>query len=1814
MAIRNILTTILLCFTLPFFSYAQSNYTLINDATQYNGCHCYQLTADVGNEGGGVYQNNTINLNNSFDYKFSVFLGCNGSSGADGMTFILTNNITQIGAQGGGLGYSGLAGNSLAVEYDTYQNSWDPPYNHMALEYGGQVQHPTGTLVGPVPALTSQANIDDCAWHTTEVIWNANTHTYTAYFDGVLRLTYTNDIVTNYFAGNPIVNWGWSGSTGGSEDQQIFCINSISSWVVGNNYQSCNPTLQFSDISTSNVSTIQSWDWNFGDPASGGNNISSLQDPTHTFSSTGTFNVTLIITDISGCQDTFSHSVTVDPPIALAPTLTDPLCNGGYNGSIDLTASGGFGVSAGYGGYAYTWSNGGTSANEIGVTAGTYNVTVTDGICTTTASYTVNQPTALSATTSATDASCGLNNGSVTIAISGGTPPYQNVTWDGVPGYTSTGLAPGTYVANFTDANGCSALLSYTATVSSLPCGYTVSTSSTNVSCFGGSNGSVTLSVTGGVGPVTISWTNSVGTVVGTTATVNNLPAGTYTYHYTDGVPTSFTGTVVVTQPGGALTIGLVTTNPSCSYLNNGTAVASIIANGTPNYAYAWSVPEPNSPTATGLSPGNITVTVTDANGCTATATDSVHPQSALIANVSLINDSCYHLNDGSATVTVSGGHPNYTYLWSNTAIGSTNYGLDSGRYTVTVTDQNSCTTTAVANITQPPLLVATISDSNVACFGGATGTATVTPSGGNGGYSYIWSNSSTAATTSGLSANTYYVTVTDNKNCKGVDTLTITQPAAAIAVSDSQVNVKCKGSATGSVTLYITGGSPAYSVTWAGGATGTTRTNLSAGTYTYTVTDAHLCTYLGSVTITEPLLPFMISVAQTNVSCFGGNNGAITLTPSGGTLPYAFAPLWLDGFIGYTRTNLTAGTYYYADSDANGCIDTGRVVITQPNPLVADTISTSAISCFGGNNGAITIGVSGGTYPYIYIWTSLSITDSLGINLSAGTDTIYVTDAHGCKDTLAVTIGQPTPILPVIVSTDSVTCFGGNNGSVTVSAGGGTSPYTYALDGSASYQGSGTFTGLSAGSHSVTVKDAHGCDSTISFTIYQPTQIAPSIIYTTNASCNGTCNGTIAVSATGGISPYTFSDDGTNYSAVDSFTSLCAGNYTLYVKDANGCIQSITNSVTQPAALQLSVTNITEPSCFGNSNGQITVTATGGTPAYLYSIDLGFPQLSGTFTGLSAGLHIIGVGDSHICLDTIHVFLNQPNPLVADTISTTGISCFGSNNGTITIGVSGGTYPYNYVWPQAPGITDSLGINLSAGSDTIYITDANGCKDTVTATLSQPSKLAPFAVSMDSVSCFGGNNGSITVNANGGTAPYSFALDGSATYQASGTFTGLSAGPHTITVKDANGCDSIFPINIYQPAVLTPTITYTTNASCNGSCNGAIAISATGGTNPYTYSKDGTNYSVVDSFTGLCQGNYTLYVKDFKGCVQTITDVITQPTVLTLAVADTIDPTCYNGTTGHIAVTAAGGTPVYTYSLDGGTAQGADSFTTVGGGAHTITVTDAHGCSQTVNLSLGQPTQVITDTVSTEQDTCYGSSNGAIYLTTNGGFGPYTYAWQNPASNTTDSATGLAAGSYTAVITDSHGCQETVTYTITQPEQPILSILPGDTTIGFGDTIQLFTQFGPASLGTPSVYSWTADPSGTLSCLNCPVPYMTSNDSINTYSVQVTYNNNLCTATATVTIKVTALDTFAVADAFTPNGDGINDKYIIQAKEVKNFHMDIFDRWGQTVFSTDDITQGWDGTYKGKPQPQGMYTVFFSLQYGQNKSVQKTSGLMLFR
>ena len=1571
--IKKILASVVFCALYCSYVSAQ-NYTVLNDAFAIGGCHCYQLTSNNTGQGGGVYQNSSINLNNSFDYKFSIYPGFNNGGGADGMCFILTNNITQIGATGGGLGYGGLTGNSVAVEYDTYQNAWDPPYNHIAIEYGGMVQHPTGTLAGPVPAQASTAPIDDGNWHTTEIVWNATTQVLSVYLDGNLRLSYTGNIIANYFANNPVVNWGWSGSTGAVTNLQQFCVNSTSSWTAGANYQSCTPTMQFTDISTTNVGNVQSWAWNFGDPGSGTGDTSSKQNPVHTFSTTGVFNVTLIIVDISGCPDTFSHVVTIEPPITLAPTLTEPLCNGNSNGQISVAPSGGFGATNGY---TYTWNNGPTTNVDPGLISGTYLITCTDGVCTTTASYLLNQPPILTAA--------------------------------------------------ITDSN---------------------------VACFGAATGTASVAAAGGNG----------------------------------------------------------------------------------GYSYSWSNTSTNA-AITGLVPNTYDVTVTDAKLCTVTAEAIItQPPSAFTVAEDSVNVKCFGASTGSITLTLSGGSAPYGIVhWSGGATGTSRTGLAAGSYSYTATDAHLCTVSGTVNITQPTsAFTITVDSTNVLCFGNSTGAITLVPAGGTLPYATAeWLDGFIGDTRNNLPANTYTYADTDQNGCLVTGTVHITQPASAFTMAEDSVNVKCFGASTGSITLALSGGTLPYNtVTWSGGATGTSRTGLIAGSYSYTASDAHNCSVIGTVNITQPASAFTIAKDSVNVKCFGNSTGSITLTPSGGTLPYAIAE-WLDGATGDTRSNLPAATYFYGDTDHNGCLVTGSVNITQPASAFSITVDSTNVLCFGASTGTITLTPSGGTPPYaIAEWLDGAIGDTRS-NLPANTYFYGDTDQNGCRATGAVNITQP-PLIVASAAFDSISCFGANDAFVTITASGGTNTFTYELDNSGTFQASNIFTNLTAGSHTVTVQDGNSCTDPVTFSIYEPAQLAITLSNIINDSCFGSCDGSLTAAASGGTPPYQYSMNGTTYFLSGVFIDLCVNSsYTVYVTDAHSCKTTTPASITQPTVVVVSPVDSFPPACINGSNGYFDVTASGGTgTTYTYSLNNGPYQANGgSFTGLTPGSYTVTAKDIYGCTGSYTITVPNQPAISSFTTAAINDSCFGYSDGSIRVTVNGTLTPYTFFWLPTGATTQNL-TNIPIGTYTVRVYDGNGCSvygTDSTNTITQPTQVTATSI-MTPVSCFGDSNGCINVTPTGGTGAFNnFWTNGITTN--TNNPCGLKAGTYADTVTDEYGCFYITPnITVTQPTQLGITVDTVTPVSCVGNSDGAIMITATGGTPGYTYMW--SQGSTANPVTGLAVGSYTVTVTDANSC--TLTDVIpvgiVPPLVLSATVSNVLCPPLQNGS---ISLAVSGGTPSYQYTWSNGSTTA--MISSLPAGVDNVTVTDARGCTLDTSFIL-----------------------------------------------INDSAFSVAINPDTATINEGDIILLTVQQVINNGAGPISSIL------------------------------WT--PASNLSCSDCEqaqaAPFVTTQ-----YMITVTTDSG-CVSTAHAVITVNPQHQLYVPNVFTPNADGINDYWEIYGyKKAWVFcEAQVFDRWGEKVFESDDINFQWDGTFRGTMVQPGEYVYTIRIAFVDGSSTGNKGTITVIR
>ncbi|WP_417368168.1 T9SS type A sorting domain-containing protein [Flavobacterium beibuense] len=1221
----------------------------------------------------------------------------------------------------------------------------------------------------------------------------------------------------------------------------------------------------------------------------------------------GTYSVT--VTDNKGCTTTASTTVNNPPALTATGVATNVSCNGGNNGSIDLTVTNGSGL------YDFAWSNGAFTEDLTGLSAGTYTVTVSDLIgCTTTASITITQPTVLNASAMVdANVSCNSgNDGEATASATGGTSPYNYLWSNGATTASIAGVPAGTYTVTVTDANGCTDTANVTITQ---PTALNASAITTNVSCNGGNNGTVDLTVVGGTPPYTFAWSNTA-----TTEDMTGLEAGTYNVTVTDSKGCTATASATITEPT-VLMASAVTTDVSCNGGSNGTLDLTVTG-GTAPYTFAWS----NTATTedmTGLTAGTYDVTVTDAKGCTTTASATVNEPAALIASLtSQTNIACNGESTGSASITVNGGNPPYTYSWSNGATTATINDLAAGTYFVTVTDNKGCTASASATISEPTALIASASvDSNVSCNAGNDGAATASATGGQGSYSYLWSNGATTASIAGVTAGTYTVTITDTNGCTDTASVTITEPTEIVVTTSVLSQPSCNGDTSAGATASATGGTGPYSYYWnvngynvyTAGWIGST-----AGTYTVTVTDASGCTATGEITITEPdaIDP---GVTQINVSCFGGNNGQATATPTGGVGPYNY--LWSNGATTATISGIVAGTYTITITDNNGCTGTDTVTITEPTELIASAVVDANISCNGASDGEATASATGGTGAYTYLWSNGATTASIA-GVPAGIYTVTITDANSCTDTAMVTITEPA-VLTASAVTTNVSCNGGSNGTVNLTVTGGTAPYTFAWSNTATTE---DMTGLTAGTYNVTVTDANGCTTTASATVTEPTILMASAV-TTAVSCNGGSNGTVDLTVTGGTAPYSFA--WSNTATTEDMTGLTAGTYDVTVTDANGCTTTASATVTEPTVLTATAVT-TAVSCNGGNNGTADLTVTGGTAPYTFVWSNA--ATTEDLTGLVAGTYNVTVTDANGCNATALVTVTEPTALMASAV-TTAVSCNGGSNGTVDLTVTGGTAPYTYAWSNTATTEDLTG--LAAGTYDVTVTDANGCTATASATVTEPTVLMASAVTTN-VSCNAGSNGTVDLTVTGGTAPYTYAWSNTATTE---DLTGLAAGTYDVTVTDANGCTTTASATVTEPTVLTASAV-TTAVSCNGGSNGMADLTVTGGTAPYTFVW--SNAATTEDMTGLAAGTYDVTVTDANGCTATASATVTEPTAL--AVTFTTDNvSCPGGNDGTATVTVTGGIAPYTY-IWSNTATTA-SITGVTDGTYTVTVTDANGC-----------------------------------------------------------------------------------------------------------------------------------------------------------------------------------------------------------------------------------------------------------------------------
>lgn len=1038
--------------------------------------------------------------------------------------------------------------------------------------------------------------------------------------------------------------------------------------------------------------------------------------------------------------------------------------------------------------------------------------------------------------------------------------------------YTLTGVAPNTTVmfevqavGSFCPPNGIDTVFCTT-----LPCSLTGTLVNTvGVTCAGMTDGSATLSAINGFGDYYFSINN--GAPQTNNGAFINLTNGGYQAIISDDDNCADTIAFTITAPAGVMT---TTTNTitSCFGGNDGTAV--VTANGgTPGYLYNWSTtPAQMTPNAANLSAGTYYVTVTDANNCFVMDTVTIGQPTPVTSSSTTTIVSCAGGSDGTATVTPTGGTGTYTYAWSTTPVQTlaTATNLSIGIYYVTITDANNCTGFDTVTITEQPAMVLSNTTTLVSCSGGTDGTATVTATGGAGGYTFAWNTSPAqfSATATGLTTGAHYVTVTDINGCTAIDTAIVTANNPII-LSSSTTLAACLGINDGTATVTASGGAGGYLYQWGAGAnnqTTATATALGYGNYIVTVTDANSCfdTISAFVQIATTLTS---TTTGTDVSCFGGNDGTATITPANGVAPYNYTWSATGAPNAATINTLAAGTYQVTATDVNGCYVTDNVTIIQPQNATL-TMGQIGVSCNGGADGSANVTVTGATAPYTYQWsTTPPQFNATATNLAADNYTVTVTDANSCTYTNTITVTEPTA-LALVMNLTAVNCFGGNDGKGWVTVTGGSAPYNYTWNNSPASL-TDTLPNAFAGNYTVTVTDNNGCQAIGNITIPEPAAALSITLQHSDLSCYNGTNGTATVIASGGTGLYTY--NWSNNMTTANINGLTAGTYYVAVNDQNGCTVIDSVTLTQPTALVL-VADATGATCHNGTDGSASVAVSGGTPDalgnYSYSWNTSPVQTNDTATGLIGGQnYLVVVTDDNGCTANETVSIINPANITLTT-TTTNVACFGDMNGTATVTAVGGTLPYTYQWDaNASNQTGATATGLGIGSYSVTVTDINGCFNLATVSIIQPNEVFVSFNAFD-VACKGDATGTAFVQASGGIPPYAYQWEASAGGDTLQTASNLSAGIYRVSISDVGGCTLVDSITIGEPAAVLDAFIRTGNVTCYGDRNGDIIILASGGTAPYQYGYDTTNFTNASHLSGLFAGYYTAYIKDARGCI----------------------------------------------------------------------------------------------------------------------------------------------------------------------------------------------------------------------------------------------------------------------------------------------------------------------------------------------------------
>jgi predicted RNase H-like HicB family nuclease len=845
----------------------------------------------------------------------------------------------------------------------------------------------------------------------------------------------------------------------------------------------------------------------------------------------------LTVTDANGCAGQTDFDLIDGTGYVSVSALQNPTCPNFNNGKLEADFF--YNLSPPF---TYLWSNGKTTQSISNLIEGFYTVTVTDvNGCTGSQDANLYNTNLYSYMSDVQVPTCpNYNNGQLSVDVYGGAAPFTYLWSNGTTTATATNLTEGNYSVTVTDVNGCSSVIAQHL-FKSYPYVYVQTTQPPTCPNF--NNGKVDfVGFVGGVAPYSFVWSNG-----STTSGITNASQGFYTLSVTDANGCSASQTAFVNNATLDIYAGLVQ-NPSCPNFNNGQATIYYIANGVAPYSYLWSNGA-TTLTVSNLTQGIYSVTVTDANGCSASAALQLDNQVNTVYADIINQPTCPNFNNGAVTVSYATGTAPFSYLWSNGATTQSISNLQQGTYSVTVTDVNGCKGSSSVQIINAVDYAYVYTVQEPSCPNFNNGIATIQPPTGVAPFTYLWSNGATTDTIKNLTTGLYVLTVTDANGCSAVGSTYLYGTTSFFAYTAINQNVGCNTTGEAEV-KYIFGGTAPYSYLWSNGATTSVASNLSAGIYTVTITDASGCTSQSSVFLFNSGLVLFATVTQ-QPTCPNFDNGiAEVKNVFHGTAPYTY--LWSNGATTASASNLSNGVYTVTVTDKLGCSAESSLYVFGSVPIVL-AVPTQMPTCPNFNNGeAEVLYVVNAIPPYQYQWSNGATTANIS-NLSAGTYTFTFTDANGCNAIDSVTLSN-AGLYPVIASSDP-TCPSNNDGSVSVLYTlGGTAPYTYLWSNGATTT---NLNNLGLGDYFVTVTDATGCTGVGAISLFN-TSIWAYTYPIQQPTCSNSNDGSAGVYPIG-HAPFTYI--WSNGATTDTIGGLTPGTYFVTVTDFKGC--SFVDSIT---------------------------------------------------------------------------------------------------------------------------------------------------------------------------------------------------------------------------------------------------------------------------------------------------------------------------------------------------------------------------------------------------------------------------------------------------------------------------------------------------------------------------------------------------------------------------------------------------------------------------------------------------------------------------